>query len=126
MEEILENEALDPSEIVQAIEAVVDPVVAEVLETEGDAECGDPESNVLAADALRAALGVVRPMLAKLPRKQRQKVAADIAARVRKSGHKAADTRGYAALKSVRAKASTADASLGKQIMTKRNANYQR
>ena len=126
VEEILENEALDPSEIVQAIEAVVDPVVAEVLETEGDAECGDPESNVLAADALRAALGVVRPMLAKLPRKQRQKVAADIAARVRKSGHKAADTRGYAALKSVRAKASTADASLGKQIMTKRNANYQR
>lgn len=129
VEEVLAEEAINPSEIVEAIEAAMDPVVAEVLETEGGADCDDPEtSNVIAADALRAALSAVRPMLAKLPKKQRQKVAADIAARVRKkNAHAAADSRGYAALKTAKKPGAEATGKdLGKRIMQARNVNYKK
>ncbi len=116
-----ENEDLpvgsSPEDISAMMEEIMEPVLFEALEPEeaaGD-ECEDPEQNPVATDALRAALTAIRPALARMPRKQRRKVAADIAAKLRRtSGRRAADGKTYAALV-------TPD--LGKRIMAKRSAN---
>ena len=111
-------------------EEIMEPVLSEVLEPEEEAagdECGDPEETS-ATDALRAALTAIRPALARMPKKQRRKVAADIAARLRKqSGRKAADGKTYAALAAAsRRKPAAVGADLGKRIMERRNPNYRK
>ncbi len=122
-------EGTTPEEISEIVEEIVEPVLSETLEEEpaGDA-CGDPEDETSATDALRAALTAIRPALARMPKKQRRKVAADIAARMRKqSGRKAADGKTYAALAAAsRRKPAAVDADLGRRIMERRNPNYRK
>ena len=120
--------ATTPEEVAAVVEEIMEPVLSEVLEPEEEAagdECGDPEETS-ATDALRAALTAIRPVLARMPKKQRRKVAADIAARLRKqSGRKAADGKTYAALAAAsRRKPAAVGADLGRRIMERRNPNY--
>lgn len=120
--------ATTPEEVAAVVEEIMEPVLSEVLEPEEEAagdECGDPEETS-ATDALRAALTAIRPALARMPKKQRHKVAADIAARLRKqSGRKAADGKTYAALAAAsRRKPAAVGADLGRRIMERRNPNY--
>ena len=92
-----------------------------VLTPEGD--CGDPDPEA-ANDTMRAVLKTFGPALAKMPRKQRRKVAADIAARMKKlPGRRRIDA--YAALDSFR-KQPANPADLGKRIMEKHNVNYRK
>ena len=118
-----------PAEVAAMVEEIMEPILSEVLEPEEasqEDECGDPEQP--AADALRAALSAIRPALVRMPKKQRQKVAADIAARFRKqSGRNAADSKTYAALaNAARRRPAAVTADLGRQIMASRNANYRK
>ena len=120
-------EGTTPEEISEIVEEIVEPVLSETLEEEPVSdECGDPEEETSATDALRAALTAIRPALARMPKKQRRKVAADIAARLRKqSGRKAADGKTYAALAAAsRRKPAAVGADLGRRIMERRNPNY--
>lgn len=98
-------------EIAELVEGIVDPVVD---------ECGEEEGEVLTSgDALRTALKAVHPQLKKMSKKQRQKACADIAARLRKS-RKTSGKDAYAALASMKRK--TADPKdLGRRIMESRN-----
>lgn len=107
-------------EVAAIVEEILEPEGAEVLS--GD-ECGENEPEVLSTgDALRAALKTVRPALAKLPKKQRRQVCADIAARL---NGRAPDRRGvYAALNDAARKRASAGPDLGKKIMASRNPNY--
>lgn len=119
-------EGTTPEEISEIVEEILDPVLSETLEEEpaGD-ECGDPEE-ASATDALRAALNAIRPALVRMPKKQRRKVAADIAARMQKrTGRKASDGSTYAALAAAaRRKTAVPGADLGRRIMANRNPNY--
>lgn len=122
--------ATTPEEVAAVVEEIMEPVLSEVLEPEEESagdECGDPEETS-ATDALRAALTAIRPALARMPKKQRRKVAADIAARLRKqSGRKAADGKTYAALAAAsRRKPAAVGADLGRRIMERRNPNYRK
>ena len=135
---VAEAEAV--AQIAEVVEAVVgkadDPddgnAVSGVLEPEGEDECGDPEDNQAAGDALRAALTVIRPALAKMSKQQRMKVSADIAARMRKKKGKRTGepmTPGaYVALAQARDRRQDAGdpRELGRKIMEKRNLNYQK
>ena len=122
-EEVLLPEVTTPEEISEMVQEILDPV-SEVIEAEED-ECEEPESEVLSTgDALRAALRAVGPALAKMPRKQRQRVCADIAARLNgKGGRKGADAGIYAALAAARRKPAADPKDLGRRIMEKRSAN---
>ena len=140
----------DPAEeIVEAVEEVIGTVeaeestgtaeevagiVEEILENEGDAgeaeelpaeadECEEPKPEVISTgDALRAALKAVRPALAKMPKKQRQRVCADIAARLRGTP----SNKGiYGAIDAARRKPETGP-DLGRRIMESRNPNYRK
>ena len=135
---VAEAEAV--AQIAEVVEAVVgkadDPddgnAISGVLEPEGEDECGDPEDNQAAGDALRAALTVIRPALAKMSKQQRMKVSADIAARMRKKKGKRTGepmTPGaYVALAQARDRRQDAGdpRELGRKIMEKRNLNYQK
>ena len=125
-EEVLLPEVTTPEEISEMVAEIVDPV-SEVIEAEED-ECEEPEPEVLSTgDALRAALRAVGPALAKMPKKQRQRVCADIAARLNgKGGRSGADTGIYAALAAARRKPAADPRDLGKRIMEKRSANRAR
>ena len=125
-EEVLLPEVTTPEEISEMVQEILDPV-SEVIEAEED-ECEEPESEVLSTgDALRAALRAVGPALAKMPRKQRQRVCADIAARLNgKGGRKGADAGIYAALAAARRKPAADPKDLGRRIMEKRSANRAR
>ena len=122
-EEVLLPEVTTPEEISEMVQEILDPV-SEVIEAEED-ECEEPEPEVLSTgDALRAALRAVGPALAKMPRKQRQRVCADIAARLNgKGGRKGADAGIYAALAAARRKPAADPKDLGRRIMEKRSAN---
>ena len=124
--EVILPEVTTPEEISEMVAEIVDPV-SEVIEAEED-ECEDPEPEVLSTgDALRAALRAVGPALAKMPKKQRQRVCADIAARVNgKGGRKGADAGIYAAMVAARRKPAGNPADLGKRIMATRSANRER
>lgn len=137
-EEILEDDedeeqpaGTSPAEVTAMVEEIMEPVLSEVLEPEeeptGD-ECQEPDQPEVAADALRAALTVIRPALARMPKKQRRKVAADIAAKLRKqSGRRAADGKTYAALAAAsRRRPAAVSVDLGKRIMASRNPNYRK
>ena len=120
------------AEVAEVLETLVGPSsVLEPEEEESLTDCDDPEAaqKEATADAIRAALKAVRPALAKLPAKDRAKVCADVAARVRKSiGDRKKATRGtggvYAALAARgRDRAAEEPNALGKRIMAARNAN---
>ena len=106
------------------IEEIMEPI-SEVLDPAAD-ECGEEEQEVLSTgDALRTALRAVGPALARMPKKQRARVCADIAARLKKpSGRRGADAGVYAALAAARRKPPRRNAAdLGKRIMANRNIN---
>ena len=94
-------------------------------------DCDDPYRPIdpdaaAAADALRAALRVVRPVLARMPASQRSRACADIAARVRASSRRRA-SGAYSALARAGARdRSVSGASLGQKIMASRNANMRK
>ena len=123
------SEGIRPEEVAEIVEEILDPTGTETGDPLLD-ECGEEEQEVLSTgDALRAALTAVRPALAKMPRKQRQRVCADIAARMKRGGRKpagrrAADAGTYAALSGMRRAAAPADEKeLGRRIMAARNIN---
>lgn len=122
-EEVILPEVTTPEEISEMVAEIFDPV-SEAIEAEED-ECEDPEPEVLSTgDALRAALRAIGPALAKMPKKQRQRVCADIAARVNgKNGRKGADAGIYAAMAAARRKPTDDPRELGKRIMETRSAN---
>lgn len=112
--------------VAEMMEEILDPAVSAIIPEEtGSEEDEDPEQEIIcSADALRAALTAVRPALAKMPAKQRRRVCADIAMRLRDSRRPASDARIYAALAQARKKPDPAD--LGRRIMASRNANRPR
>ena len=123
------SEAIQPEDVAEIVEEILDPVagetVSEVLDPLAD-ECGEEEQEVLSTgDALRTALRAVKPALARMPKKQRARVCADIAARLKKpSGRRGADAGVYAALAAAKRKPSRGNpADLGKRIMANRNIN---
>ena len=116
-------EVTSAEEISEIVGEILDPA-SEVIEAEED-ECGDPLPEVISTgDALRAALRAVGPALAKMPKKQRQRVCADIAARLNgKKDRRGTDAGVYAALASARRKPADNPADLGRRIMETRSAN---
>ena len=130
VEEALEaSEAADPmaEEVSAAMEEILEPVASVILEEEGDGEEEPLPETLRTDDALRAALAAVRPVLVRMPKKARRKMAGDIAARLRRtrgSGRGTTGTDAYAALASARRRTAPASADLGRKIMEKRNANY--
>ncbi len=112
-------------EVAAIVEEILEPEGEELAEVISGDECEEPEPEVLSTgDALRAALRAVGPALAKMPRKQRQRVCADIAARLNgKGGRKGADAGIYAALAAARRKPAADPKDLGRRIMEKRSAN---
>jgi len=125
-------EGLAPEEVAEIVGEILEPVaaeaVSEILDPLED-ECDPEEQEVLSTgDALRTALSAVRPALVKMPKKQRARVCADIAARLRKSsGRRAADTGAYAAMAAMKRKPARGNpADLGKRIMAKRNVNMRK
>jgi len=123
-------EGIAPEDVAEIVEEILEPVAAETVSEVFDplgGEC-DPEENqqvLSTGDALRTALNAVRPVLAKMPKKQRARVCADIAARLKKSsGRRGADTGLYAAIAAMKRKPAFANpADLGKRIMATRNVN---
>lgn len=123
------KEAADPvaGEIAAVMEEVLEPAFSTILEESEDEEEPERQEILPADDALRAALTAVRPVLARMPKNQRNKMAGDIAARLRTGAlRRSSDTGAYAALSSARRRPSAAGADLGRRIMEKRNANYRR
>jgi len=123
------GEIIDPEEIAEIVEEILEPVPAEALSEVLDPvedECGEEEEESLTTgDALRVALKAVKPALAKMPRKQRMRVSKDIAARLqRQNSRRGADTGIYAAIAGSRRKPARKNpAELGKRIMASRNIN---
>ena len=123
------SEGIRPEEVAEIVGEILDPAETGTRDPLLD-ECGEEEQEVLTTgDALRAALTAVRPALAKMPRKQRRRVCADIAARMKRGGRKpagrrAADAGVYAALSAMRRSAARPDEKeLGRRIMASRNIN---
>ena len=108
------------------MQEILEPDSTAFPEPDEDGEKEIPEA-LRAGDALRSALRVVRPVLMKMPRKQRRRVAGDIAYRMRElNSRRAADDSVYAALTSACSRTAPASAELGKRIMEKRNASYRK
>ena len=123
------GEIIDPEEVAEIVEEILEPVpaeaISEILDPVED-ECGEEEEESLTTgDALRVALKAVKPVLAKMPRKQRMRVSKDIAARLqRQNSRRGADAGIYAAIAGSRRKAPRKNpADLGKRIMASRNIN---
>jgi len=116
------QESGDPEteEVAAAMEELLDPVASAVLEPDEEEET---EQEVLqTGDALRSAIAALRPVLARLPRKQQRRMADEIAGRLqRTAGRKAEDSGIYQALASAGRRTAPASAELGKRIMEKRN-----
>ena len=127
-----DSEGIEPEDVAEIVEEILEPVpmeaLSEVLDPLED-ECEEEEQEVLSSeDALRAALKAVRPALAKMPKKQRARVCADIAARLRKpAGRRGTDAGVYAAIAAGKRRAGRGNpADLGKRIMATRNINCKR
>jgi hypothetical protein len=125
-------EGIEPEDVAEIVEEILEPVpmeaLSEVLDPLED-ECEEEEQEVLSSeDALRVALKAVRPALAKMPKKQRARVCADIAARLRKpAGRRGTDAGVYAAIAAGKRRAGRGNpADLGKRIMATRNINCKR
>ena len=123
-------EVLEPEDVAEIVEEILEPVsmeaLSEVLDPIGD-ECEEEEEQEVLAtsDALRVALKAVRPALAKMPKKQRARVCADIAARLRRpAGRRGTDAGVYASIAAKKRKPYRGNpADLGKRIMASRNIN---
>ena len=83
------------------------------------AACAGTPIRRCTGDALRIALKAVRPVLAKMPKKQRERACADIAAQMK---GKTKRTGIYGAMND--AKYAAPGIELGKKIMARRNPNY--
>ena len=109
-------------EISEAVGEEVDPMSTVIDPSQEDQDpqvCGNKTSS----DTVRAVLSAMRPMLAKMPKKQRQKFSADIAAFMKKSsGNKSSSYAKLAAARDSKGTASNKD--LAHRIMSKRNPNY--
>ena len=121
------EEILDPEEVAEIVEEILEPVpaeaISEILDPVED-ECGEEEQEVLSTgDALRTALKAVRPALARMPKKQRARVCADIAARLNGKMKRAGV---YGAMNDAARKRSSAGPDLGRRIMASRNPNYKK
>lgn len=117
-----EAEAEAVEEIAEVVEEVVEDPMSSVIDPTAD-ECGDPEEpQNSTSDALRAALSAIRPALTKMSRKQRQRVSADIAAKLKASQKGPSAYVAIAAAKDGKSETDIKD--LGKRIMEKRNPNY--
>ena len=120
-------ESLSPEDVAEIVGEILEPVSAEALSEVLDPvedECDPEEQEVLSTgDALRTALRAVRPALARMPKKQRARVCADIAARLgRPAGRRGMDA--YAGLVTGKRKPPRRNpADLGKRIMASRNVN---
>lgn len=123
------GEIIDPEEVAEIVEEILEPVPAEALSEVLDPvedECGEEEEESLTTgDALRVALKAVKPVLAKMPRRQRMRVSKDIAARLqRQNSRRGADAGIYAAIAAAKRKPPRRNsADLGKRIMASRNIN---
>lgn len=119
---VLPDEELPAGTSAEEVAAIIEEVIDPVTE-----DCDDPDNQEVLStgDALRSALKAVRPALAKMPKRQRQRVCADIAARLKKSNKRGASDAGvYAAIgKKKRPAARYDDKALGLKIMASRNAN---
>ena len=125
------NPEADPvtAQIAEMIQEVMEP--STVLEPEETLDCDEPvdgKNGSAAADAVRAVLKTVKPMIASLPEEKRAAVCAAAADRIRKTlggvrkgSGSAGDYLGLAARGRDR-KVEEPNA-LGKRIMAKRNAN---
>ena len=125
--EEMSEETPGAEEIAAIVEELVDPEASVVLEPEEgtEDECGEGEEQETAGDTLRAVLATMRPALAQMPRRQRRKIAGDIAVKLRKNGKCAADGRAYRGLAAASRRVhSTAGPDLGRKIMASRNPNY--
>ena len=125
--EEMPEETPGAEEIAAIVEELVDPEASVVLEPEEgtEDECGEGEEQETAGDTLRAVLATMRPALAQMPRRQRRKIAGDIAVKLRKNGKCAADGRAYRGLAAASRRVhSTAGPDLGRKIMASRNPNY--
>ena len=114
-------------EVSAVMEEILDPVASVILENEADEEKQELPEVLRTGDALRAALAAVRPVLARMPRNMRRKMAGDIAANLRRTrGRGTTGADAYAALASARRRTAPASAELGKKIMASRNSNYRK
>ena len=126
-------EVLEPEDVAEIVEEILEPVtmetLSEVLDPLGD-ECEEEEEQEVLStgDALRVALKAVRPALARMPRKTRARVCADIAARLRRpAGRRITDAGVYAAIAAKKRRPYRGNpADLGKRIMASRNINCRR
>ena len=127
------TEVLEPEDVAEIVEEILEPVtmetLSEVLDPLGD-ECEEEEEQKVLStgDALRVALKAVRPALARMPRKTRARVCADIAARLRRpAGRRVTDAGVYAAIAAKKRRPYRGNpADLGKRIMASRNINCRR
>ncbi|MBR3335373.1 MAG: DUF2213 domain-containing protein [Clostridia bacterium] len=110
-------------EVAAIVEEILQPEGEGITEAvEGDAcERNEPEV-ISTGDALRAALVPMRPVLAKMPLKQRRRVCADLAARL--NGKQIARKGIYGAIHDAARRRPDEDPELGKRIMASRNPNY--
>ena len=123
------GEAADPetpetaaAEIASLVEELIDPAASAILEQESDEDEEESCAPALeAGDALRAALRAIRPALKRMPRGERKRVCADIAANLKSTGM---DSGAYAGLMAAGYRRPANPADLGKQIMASRNPNY--
>lgn len=138
VEEIAEavEEALEAAETAEEVPAAVPEAAAEIAEiveeivAEGeassvlqpDAECEDPDQQVVASDMLRTALRVIAPDIRNMTGKERRKLADKIAARMR--SRQADDAVSAVSRGTARPRKDPAE--LGKRIMEKRNPNYKK
>ncbi len=123
LEAAAEADGPDDPELEEAAGELAEEIVeAEdpVSETIGEEDCGDPEA-LSSGDAIRATLSAIRPQLKKMSRKQRKKLCADIASRMKSTG----DARKYIGLANAgsRAKPGEDPGELGRRIMASRNIN---
>lgn len=130
MEAVTEEAEGDPpgtaaEEVAEIIEEILEPAAGEESsEILSDDECGEQEPEVISTgDALRAALAAVRPVLAKMPKKQRKRVSADIAARL---NGRPVRQGVYGAIGDSASRRTDTGPDLGRKIMASRNPNYRK
>ena len=124
LEEVIEG-AEPAGEIASLVREIVEPGAPQPADTvdDGEEETEARSSTLEAGDALRAALQAVRPALKTMSRRERSRVCADIASRLKAT---AADSGVYAALASAARRPAANPADLGKRIMASRSANRPR
>ena len=120
VEELLEAAVAPDEGLAEIIESIQDPISA-ILEPEEETPAESPQ----AADALRAAIRTIRPALAKMPKRERARVCAQIADRMR-SGRDTADSRGVISALARSRRGSEDPGELGRRIMAARNINQRK